>query len=358
MTQKISKLFRLPTLALLGSLIALPALALEVLTAEDFVKGTIVENHLIKVADNAIILFDTSSSMNEEYKDTGKSKLEVAVAEFKRRNQYFPDLGHTFGVYEYTSWNEVYPAQAYNRDQIAAALEELPEDGSGPTYLATGIVEATKVIEKLEGRTVLFLFYDGNYSGDSPDPALWKLVKENDVCLLMISSADEGENSELSENLSRVNACSRLIPFDYFIERPEYTTHSLFDVIATVEVITFTEQRIVGVEVNDIGFDSERAGLTDADKAELDKLGGFMSDKPSTFVVLAGYTDNHGVEDYNEHLSQVRTEMVADYLTEQHGIDDSRLVLHWHGSDNPIASNDTAEGRAKNRRVEIAVGGL
>ena len=205
---------------------------------------------------------------------------------------------------------------------------------------------------------MLFLFYDGNYSGDSPDPALWRLVKENDVCLLMISSADEGENSELSENLERVNACSRLIPFDYFIDRPEYTTHSLFDVIATVEIITFTEQRIVGVEVNDIGFGSENAELTDADKAELDKLGQFMNGEPSTYAVLAGYTDNNGVEDYNEHLSQVRTEMVADYLMDEHAIDASRLVLHWHGSDNPVASNDTAEGRAKNRRVEIAVGGL
>ena len=50
--------------------------------------------------------------------------------------------------------------------------------------------------------------------------------------------------------------------------------------------------------------------------------------------------------------------MVAGYLSDKHDIDMSRLVLQWHGSDNPIASNDTAEGRAANRRVEIAVGGI
>jgi OOP family OmpA-OmpF porin len=54
----------------------------------------------------------------------------------------------------------------------------------------------------------------------------------------------------------------------------------------------------------------------------------------------------------------MRTETVADYLREEHGIDDSRLVLNWHGSDNPVASNDTEEGRARNRRVEVAVGGV
>ena len=224
--------------------------------------------------------------------------------------------------------------------------------------MASGVEEAEKVIANLSGRTVLFLFYDGDFTGRSPDPALWRLVKEKDVCLIMISSASDRENEKLQANISRLNACSRLIPLQYFMERTEYTTHVLFDVVATEQLVTATETRVSGVKVENILFDFDKTELTAADKAELDALGEFMKDRPKSYAVLAGYTDNIGIEDYNEYLSQQRTEMVARYLSEKYGIDESRLVLHWHGSDNPIASNDTDEGRAKNRRVEVAVGGV
>jgi outer membrane protein OmpA-like peptidoglycan-associated protein len=345
-------------LAALGCFLAAPVTALEVLTEEDFIQGTVVEDQLVRLADNAIFLIDTSSSMNDEYLDTGKSKLEVAIAEFKRRNSYFPAIGHKFGIYEYTPWKVIYPLQTFDRDKVAEALEGVSDKGKGPTPLATGVEEAEKVAKQLTGRTVIFLFYDGDYTGRSPDPALWRLIKENDVCLIMISSATDRENERLEGNIDRLNACSRLVPLENFISRPEYTTNALFDVVATEQLVTSTEKRVAGVKVENILFDFDKTELTAADKAELDALGKFMQERPKSYAVLAGYTDNIGIEDYNEYLSQQRTEMVASYLSEKYGIDDSRLVLHWHGSDNPIASNDTDEGRAKNRRVEVAVGGV
>jgi len=344
--------------ATLGCLIAAPTMALEVLTEEDFKKRIIVEDMLVRVADNAIFLLDTSSSMNDEFRDTGMSKLQIANAQFKKRNAYFPEIGHKFAIYEYTPWKEIYPLQTYDRDGVAAALENVRDEGSGPTPLATGAGNAIELVEGLTGRTVVFLFYDGEFTGPNPDPNLWKLVKENDVCLLMISGADEEENELLDANVSRLNACSRVIPYDAFIDRPEYTTHALFDVRATEEVVTDIETRISGVRVENIVFGFDKTELTADDKAELDALGAFMKTKPAAYAVLSGYTDNVGIEDYNEHLSQMRTEQVAAYLSEEHGIDASRMVLHWHGSDNPIADNSTDEGRAQNRRVEVAVGGL
>lgn len=345
-------------LAALGCFLAAPLAALEVLTEEDFVEGIVVEDQLVRLADNAIFLVDSSSSMNDEYLDTGKSKIDIATAEFKSRVSYFPQIGHNFGIYEYTPWKVIYPLQTFDREKVAEALGNLSEKGKGPTPLASGIEEAEKVIANLTGRTVLFLFYDGDYTGRSPDPAIWRLIKEKDVCLIMISSASERENETLQANISRLNACSRLIPLEHFLERPEYTTHVLYDVVATEQVVTATEKRVTGVKVENILFDFDKTELTPADKAELDALGKFMKDRPKSYALLSGYTDNIGIEDYNEHLSRLRTEMVASYLAEKHAIDESRLVLHWHGSDNPVASNDTDEGRAKNRRVEVAVGGV
>ena len=358
MTGKSRKTVALPVLGSLLASFASPTMALEVLTEEDFVESVIVADQLVRLADNAIFLLDTSSSMNDEYRDTGKSRLDVAKEVFTARNAYFPEIGHNFGIYEYTPWKVVYPLQEFDREKVAEALQTISEKGSGPTPLLTGVQEATKVVESLTGRTVVFLMYDGDFTGRNPDPALWSLVKENDVCLIMISSAGDRENERLQTSISRLNACSRLIPLEYFFERTEYTTHVLYDVRATEQLVTSTEKRVSGVKVENIVFDFDKTELTPADRGELDALGDFMAKNPASYAVLAGYTDDVGIEDYNEHLSQMRTEMVARYLEDEHDIDPSRLVLHWHGSDNPIASNDTDEGRAQNRRVEVAVGGV
>lgn len=345
-------------LAMTAFVLASPVMALEVVTKEDIINKVVVEDQLVRVADNAVFLVDTSSSMNDEFQDRGKSKLELAVAAFKERNSYFPSIGHNFGIYQYTPWTVMYPMQTYDRAKVAAALDALPTEGSGPTPLAIGIEQAEKIVEGLSGRTVVFLMYDGDYTGRNPDPEIWRLVKENDVCLVMISSASEKENEALQKTIPNLNSCSRLIPLEYYLDRPEYLAGALFDVRATENIVTSTEKRAVGVKVNPILFDFDKTELSAADKAELDQLADFMADKPRTYAVLAGYTDNVGVEDYNEHLSQTRAEMVAAYLTSKHGIDASRIVMQWYGSDNPVASNSTEEGRAKNRRVEVAVAGV
>jgi outer membrane protein OmpA-like peptidoglycan-associated protein len=71
-------------------------------------------------------------------------------------------------------------------------------------------------------------------------------------------------------------------------------------------------------------------------------------------VKIGGYTDNSGNPDANKQLSQARAEAVCDAL-EAHGVDRSRVQAEGYGDQHPIADNNTAEGRAKNRRVAILV---
>jgi OOP family OmpA-OmpF porin len=148
-----------------------------------------------------------------------------------------------------------------------------------------------------------------------------------------------------------------MIPLEYYLNRPEYQSGALFDVVATEEVVTLVETR-TEVRVDNILFGFDKSELSDTDKAELDELGELMNEAPASYAVIAGYTDNTGPEDYNEGLSQRRTEMVASYLNEKHAVGPDRLVLQWYGSDNPLVSNDSREGRAENRRVEVAIGGI
>ena len=76
---------------------------------------------------------------------------------------------------------------------------------------------------------------------------------------------------------------------------------------------------------------------------------------PQVKVMVAGYTDNVGKAAYNQGLSERRAKIVYDYLT-AHGIDPSRLEGPvGHGMENPVDTNSTAEGRARNRRTELQV---
>jgi OOP family OmpA-OmpF porin len=84
---------------------------------------------------------------------------------------------------------------------------------------------------------------------------------------------------------------------------------------------------------------------------DLGELAKFLKRFEDVDVKIDGYTDSVGPETYNQQLSQRRAQAVVDTLVNQHGIAASRLQAVGYGEANPVASNDTAEGRAENRRV-------
>ncbi|EHK2924964.1 OmpA family protein, partial [Vibrio parahaemolyticus] len=86
--------------------------------------------------------------------------------------------------------------------------------------------------------------------------------------------------------------------------------------------------------------------------AQLDSLAEQLTNYPNDTIRIVGYTDASGPEEYNQRLSERRAQSVADYL-ESKGIDASRLTVIGLGENSPVAANDTAEGRAQNRRVEV-----
>ena len=100
------------------------------------------------------------------------------------------------------------------------------------------------------------------------------------------------------------------------------------------------------------------SSLKPQEKDELDQLGKFLQDNPQAFVALQGFCDSRGSAEFNMELSRQRAEEVADYLMNNFKLDAGRVATIWYGEANPIASNGTEEGRAKNRRVEVVVGGL
>ncbi len=102
----------------------------------------------------------------------------------------------------------------------------------------------------------------------------------------------------------------------------------------------------------DVAFDLNKATLKPEFRWELDKIIKTLNESPETKFEIVGHADSTGEADYNQGLSERRAKAVADYFA-QNGIDDNRFTSSGRGEMDPIASNETREGRAKNRRVDI-----
>ena len=87
----------------------------------------------------------------------------------------------------------------------------------------------------------------------------------------------------------------------------------------------------------------------------LDKLAVSLNENPDTDIKIVGYTDNTGKVDYNQTLSEKRAKSVYDYMMVDQGVSGRRMEYEGKGVHDPVASNDTPEGRALNRRVEILI---
>ncbi len=128
------------------------------------------------------------------------------------------------------------------------------------------------------------------------------------------------------------------------------------------------EEEIPGADVTRIGeginvtfnedagvyFDTNKSNVKGTSATTLDRLAGILKEYPDSNVLVEGHTDSAGPDDYNMALSQQRAESVTKYLVTQ-GISASRFTTKWYGEAQPKGDNATTEGKAQNRRVELAI---
>lgn len=109
------------------------------------------------------------------------------------------------------------------------------------------------------------------------------------------------------------------------------------------------------ITLRGIYFDFNKATIKPESYPVLDSAAKILIDNPKIIVEIQGHTDNIGSEEYNKKLSLRRAQAVVNYFVQKHGIDIKRLRAVGYGEEKPIASNDTEEGRALNRRVEFVI---
>ena len=315
------------------------------------------QQDFVRMADNFFIIYDPSTSMDIPYKDSGLTRLEVQKNIIRESNLSLPRLNWQAGLYPHWkpglwlhgspyAYKPYYRLQNYDREKFAEAIEMLPTIPTGPPMLQIALMKLEHMLG-LAGETHVFIFStgeDSRFEGvDEPESLAQtrKLAELYDVCFNIISSAKGAKEKKLLLEMAAVNPCSQLIDFDTVAEHPEYLLGKLYAELNNM----FTN----------VLFDFDKYNVKKEYRDVLDRLGRLLADNQKSHVILSGFTDNIGTKEYNINLSERRARQVSNYLKKNFKIKNERILLYWYGYSNPVASNETPEGRSLNRRVTIAI---
>jgi OOP family OmpA-OmpF porin len=351
---------------------AMGANAAEVVYDTEIVEVLGIKIELVKTADNFIVLYDASNSMKGPLGNTGKRKIDAQKQILEDRNDDIPGLKLNAGLYTFSLGagqikrkvlKAYYPMKPYDSKEFGKAIDQLPTKASGASYFQPALRELDPILGGLSGRTVVFIFSDGTYSRwsgefSSPLEIAKELAGKNNVCFYLISNAVGDAQKALLKDIASINACSRVLSFQDFLEDKELQSGALFVINKKIFTGLFARDKVVGLKTQNILFDFDSVDVKQKFNSELHALGEFLEDNPKSEVTLVGFTDSTGSEEYNLGLSRRRAERVADYLLNNFKLDKSQISVLWYGSAAPLANNDTLEGRRQNRRVVSLVSGL
>ena len=209
-----------------------------------------------------------------------------------------------------------------------------------------GVFQKTAEHLQNNSRRILVLtgLYEGNEQNECEDAADLGIARAEQVRQLLIGyGAPEGQIEMEASNIQDLDEYdSKLVGgVDYYFKEaysPEVESAAL-----RAENIT-------------LYFDTNKReiNLTSEQRAYLDRLKAYLAANPDSKAKVTGYTDDRGEDKWNMRLSRKRSEFVRDFMIDQ-GISKRQITNKGMGPDDPIASNATEEGRAKNRRVEITL---
>jgi outer membrane protein OmpA-like peptidoglycan-associated protein len=170
-----------------------------------------------------------------------------------------------------------------------------------------------------------------------------------------LSQAQQAELARLEAEQARALANAQAREADLARREAELAQRSLDTMRRQLEALQARQtDRGLVFTLGDIVFEFGEASLRAEVKNSLDRVVDFLAEYPQRQVRVEGHTDSRGAASFNLRLSQQRAEAVVAALGEL-GVDTSRVEAVGLGQDVPVASNDTPEGRAQNRRVEIIV---
>jgi OOP family OmpA-OmpF porin len=347
--------------------------------------------------DNFYVINDSSSSMGEDYLGSGFSsghapaKLSVEKAILSRMNQTIPDLKLTSGIRSFgfgpcSGWgNTLYnlPLTAYSKSTFNAGIDALTcASGGSPMHAA--VEAAASDLSGTAGRIALLILSDGHELQASPVPAVQALKQQygDRLCVYSVWVGNKHEESGklLLNSLSDIAGCGFRADAEN-IATPDGMAEFVKNVFLKPAApaaapgcesldgdgdgVNDCNDRcpdtLKGAHVNqfgcwivDVKFDNDKSNIKPEYHEELDRAAQVINNNPGVTIEVQGHTSNTASAKYNQKLSERRAAAVADYLSKHVG-SNAALTPVGYGLTNPIDTNDTEEGRANNRRVELKV---
>ena len=252
------------------------------------------------------------------------------------------------------------PLQPFDRSALADRSAELAIIGDisgtgGTTPYHRIFAEVAQALEGKSGRAALVIFSDG--IPDHVDLAMAAAQKlsrghSGEVCFHGVQTGSDPEGQAFLRTLAALTGCGSL--------------RSAADISTGAEVRQLARTVFAGpappavaagpcagvIRLRGIEFAFDKDEITDDSKPVLDVAVERLSQCAEIHVTIGGHTDSIGTEEYNQGLSERRAMATKSYFVKS-GVDPARLDSRGYGKSNPIAPNDSREGRSQNRRVEL-----
>lgn len=323
-----------------------------------------LDSNEVRVTDHVVVITDASGTqyMNQTF-PSAKALTQSFVKAMPDANVRAADSqGYDAGAVGFggDDRNRV-AVQAFNRAALAAQADSLEVMGAvdgmgGTTPLHRVFTELTPTLAQKRGRAALVIFSDGLPDDPAATLANAKALaqaRQDETCFHAVQTGNTQEGHAFLKELTSLTSCGSL--------------RSEADVTSGFEVQQLAKNVFLGpaaapvasagpcdgvVRLRGIEFAFDRAEIVDASKPVLDVAVEQLSRCPEIRVTVSGHTDSIGSDSYNNELSQRRAEATKRYFVQQ-GVPAARLETEGFGESQPVASNDDAAGRARNRRVEL-----
>ncbi|MGR9107719.1 MAG: OmpA family protein, partial [Gammaproteobacteria bacterium] len=345
-------------------------------------------------AEYFFVINDHSSSMREKYDGQGlgfgegAAKLSVAIEMLSRINQTIPDLKMTAGLRSFgsgpcTGSNNTFlnmPLAAYSKSTFQSGIESLT-CASGISPMQQAVDAAGSDLGDSSGRIALLIQSDGHELQTNPDPAIAILKTRygDRLCVYTIwfGNEDEADGKQVLKSLSDSAGCGFLADGANLATpsgTAEFVKAVFLEPVSAAGCESLDSDHdgvndcddhcpdtLKGAHVNrfgcwivDIKFDNDKSDIKPQYYGELDSAAQVIMNNPGVTIEVQGHTSSTGTAVYNQKLSERRANAVTQYLNQAIG-GSATLVPRGYGLTQPTDTNDTEEGRANNRRVELQV---
>ncbi len=318
--------------------------------------ATAAEAKCVPKIDNFIFLVDQSGTMYDRCsKDCGNvTKMAVAKRILSGLNDLIPEAGEKGALYLYSPFKPVVTPRVHSRATLGEGIRSIPD--SQPiwaTPMGVAFSNLDPVLAGLTGKTAIIIVSDGmEYVNPCLVCEAAKIyAKYPNVCIDIISLADTKEGKQTLSRLNKLNGCSVLCDGCDLIK--DSSMKCIMDIFCSEQAETMTPKAQTMI-LRGIHFDFNKYDIKQEWAPILDEAASMLRAHPEISVVIGGHTDGVGSVPYNQVLSEHRAAAVRTYL-ERKGISGHRMTAEGFGKMKPIADNNTDQGRAMNRRVELHV---